>query len=729
MAPSSLLSIVSVTLLAVLSSTVPSSVNAVSLQSGNVVRSHHDIAVARSVRKRASNAKRCKPRAASSALESKPSTAPKKDEPAKQPAQQPSNDNKNNNNNNGGNKGNNNNNNNNNNNKPPSGGSSTGPVTVGNGVQLRGKACLAWPNYNYNKLSSWQGKNVGLIYSWDASKIPGADELGFTYAPMLWGWKNAEDFKAKTVPGYAKIALGPNEPNEVGQSNMDAWSGIQIWRQYMLPLASKGYTLLSPAMSSRPNGKDWMKTFMNNCGNDCAVSGIATHYYGTDLQEFKNYITYWHDTYNLPVYITEYADQNFNGGRQATMDEIWAFMVGATDPLLVRRHVRAMALTTSALTSSTTKWPFTRRLCISTLTAYPNGPTIYTEQLFLPFLSQPTLETRVFPGHASCGRLFSAVAGLWLSTLEFLCLEQMLTDVTSLLGTIMVKHLPPTIKHLLTLRNPNSLPPPSASKLQSVLTSSYRSALDRNATTAWLVLTACTLTTVNRPSTMAQLYRFIRPSDAASRSTGASSSLGEAINKAALVREAVLKSVIFVGVPRVILSFAAFNEALDADVRAALRTTSRRDGTSRNIDTTVERGKALWRSIYTPHAEKLHDKLGSYHPDFISFIIQSYGTVLSPLPGETRSATDLSGRDDPDQGNLSRTMGSVVGIACLRAEERVVPQLTSHVFGLLKAREIEGKSEEDSWLASDEGTEWVIRTVDEIVEVVKSEDSLAQVKL
>lgn len=51
---------------------------------------------------------------------------------------------------------------------------------------------------------------------------------------------------------------------------MDAWSGIALWKQYMLPLADKGYTLISPAMSSRPNGKDWVKTFMDNCG-DCKV--------------------------------------------------------------------------------------------------------------------------------------------------------------------------------------------------------------------------------------------------------------------------------------------------------------------------------------------------------------------------------------------------------------------------------------------------------------------------
>lgn len=105
----------------------------------------------------------------------------------------------------------------------------------------------------------------------------------------------------------------------------------------------------------------------------------------------------------------------------------------------------------------------------------------------------------------------------------------------------------------------------------------------------------------------------------------------------------------------------------------------------------------------------------------IAFIIQSYGSVLSPLPGGLKSYSDTSSLDDPDQGNLSRALGSVVGIATLRAEGRVGPQLISHVFGLLKARYVENQSEEDAWLSSDEGTEWVVRTVDEILDVVSSE--------
>ena len=92
------------------------------------------------------------------------------------------------------------------------------------------------------------------------------------------------------------------------------------------------------------------------------------------------------------------------------------------------------------------------------------------------------------------------------------------------------------------------------------------------------------------------------------------------------------------------------------------------------------------------------------------FIIMAYGTVLAPMPG-----------GDAEQGNLSRALGSIVGTACLRAEGGVGPQLMSHVFGLLKARNVPGLSEEDYWLATDEGTEWVIRTVDKLLDVVKPE--------
>ncbi|RPD61933.1 hypothetical protein L226DRAFT_571324 [Lentinus tigrinus ALCF2SS1-7] len=272
----------------------------------------------------------------------------------------------------------------------------------------------------------------------------------------------------------------------------------------------------------------------------------------------------------------------------------------------------------------------------------------------------------------------------------------------------MVRHLPPAVKQLLTLRNPQPRPAPQLSRLNAVLTSTLLDAKAKKAERGWLTLATCTLLTANAPPTIGHLYRFTTRSDPENVATRRG--LAEALEKAAVMRESALKSCIFVGVPRTILSLASLHEAIEDDVKSGLRKTSKRTVTPENVQEIVARGQALWASIYEPFAEKLYNKLGSYHPDFIEFIIQAYGAVLAPLPG-----------GDAEQGNLSRALGSVVGTACLRAEGGVGPQLTSHVFGLLKARNVEGLSEEDYWLATDEGTEWVIRTVDTILDVVKPE--------
>lgn len=274
----------------------------------------------------------------------------------------------------------------------------------------------------------------------------------------------------------------------------------------------------------------------------------------------------------------------------------------------------------------------------------------------------------------------------------------------------MVAHLPPAVKQLLTLRNPHSRPGPPLSALHDIFTNTFADARHRKVERGWLTLTTCTLLTANVPSSVGHLYRFVTRDDPAKSDTRRD--FADALEKAALMREAAMKSCIFVGVPRTILTFAGLFEALEDDVKQGLRKESKRTATPENVEAITARGKALWASIYEPQAVKLHNKLGSYHPDFIAFIIQTYGTVLAPLPG-----------GDSEQGNLSRALGSVVGTACLRAEGRVGPQLTSHVFGLLKARYTEGLSDEDYWLATDEGTEWTIRTVDTILDVVKPEDA------
>ena len=66
----------------------------------------------------------------------------------------------------------------------------------------------------------------------------------------------------------------------------------------------------------------------------------------------------------------------------------------------------------------------------------------------------------------------------------------------------------------------------------------------------------------------------------------------------------------------------------------------------------------------------------------------------------------------------------MVAIACLRAQQGVTPQVTSHVFGLKKAllegggAEGEAEVKGQGWLTGDEGVVWVVEGTDEVVKVV-----------
>jgi hypothetical protein len=207
--------------------------------------------------------------------------------------------------------------------KPSS--ASTGSSTSSGG-SVSSKVGLAWPNGNDPSLNNFNTGKKPPIYTWSPEIPELARTLGFTPIPQLWGDDQVSDFKSKVVKGYANMVLGFNEPNEPGQSNMSPSHGADLWKQYIEPLKNQGYTLISPATSSNPNGKVWMNSFLSSCNGGCTLHGVAIHYYDITPQGFIQYIEDWHNTYNLPVYPTEFACQNFNGGAQCSEDQVHNFM-------------------------------------------------------------------------------------------------------------------------------------------------------------------------------------------------------------------------------------------------------------------------------------------------------------------------------------------------------------------------------------------------------------------
>ncbi|ROV91877.1 hypothetical protein VMCG_09170 [Cytospora schulzeri] len=234
----------------------------------------------------------------------------------------------------------------------------------------------------------------------------------------------------------------------------------------------------------------------------------------------------------------------------------------------------------------------------------------------------------------------------------------------------------------------------------------------------WLALTTAATFTLNSPDSLTTLH--------ATASNNPSSPAGQTHNPlgpipaAEFIREVGLKCISFNGIPRSINCLGAFRSSLSPEIQAGLETRSSRTLTPANLARRNADGLALWSSVYDPFDGKLIDRLALSHPDLPVHILGShYGPLLADPRGE-----------DVERGGLAsvgRVLTSIVAIACLRAQTGVGPQVLSHVFGLRKAieqgvhlREAEGEEERKGWewLAGDEGGEWILRSVDGIVEAM-----------
>jgi len=99
-----------------------------------------------------------------------------------------------------------------------------------------------------------------------------------------------------------------------------------MWTQYIQPLHGKGLRLGTPAPTSAPDGKTWIQEFMSLCAN-CTVDFVALHWYDVNATAFQEYIEDFHNTFHLPIWVTEWACQNFNNvDDQCSYEDIQQFL-------------------------------------------------------------------------------------------------------------------------------------------------------------------------------------------------------------------------------------------------------------------------------------------------------------------------------------------------------------------------------------------------------------------
>jgi len=130
-----------------------------------------------------------------------------------------------------------------------------------------------------------------------------AKSLGYDFVPIVKpGFQNLD----KVVGPYV---LGFNEPNHEG-AYIDPTYAATLWKEKVLPLKAKGYKLIAPATSSKADAIPWMQTFLSACGDNC-VDIQAFHWYGTNPDALLEYTKKWHDTFQKPIWVTEFACHDF----------------------------------------------------------------------------------------------------------------------------------------------------------------------------------------------------------------------------------------------------------------------------------------------------------------------------------------------------------------------------------------------------------------------------------
>jgi hypothetical protein len=91
---------------------------------------------------------------------------------------------------------------------------------------------------------------------------------------------------------------------------MAVGDAVAAHRQYIQPLAQQGLRIGSPSVTNgneAGKGINWLKSFMNGC-SDCQIDFVVAHYYAWDnADDFKNYLLNFHQTFNKPVWVTEFG--------------------------------------------------------------------------------------------------------------------------------------------------------------------------------------------------------------------------------------------------------------------------------------------------------------------------------------------------------------------------------------------------------------------------------------
>ncbi len=196
-----------------------------------------------------------------------------------------------------------------------SGGGTTPPPPPPPTTGLRKKGLGMWGTAG----SQGSQVNATWYYNWNAAPTMGSSG-SLEFVPMIWQTSGSRGPTAANIAAAKAAAspylLGFNEPDNggLGGTGSSVDSAIAAWPALM----STGKRLGSPAVAGNYN---WLADFMNKAkAKGYRVDFIAMHLYpnwsagANGVQKFKDLATSLHNTYKLPIWVTEFGTCDYSGG-------------------------------------------------------------------------------------------------------------------------------------------------------------------------------------------------------------------------------------------------------------------------------------------------------------------------------------------------------------------------------------------------------------------------------
>ncbi|KAK8845477.1 hypothetical protein IAR55_006190 [Kwoniella newhampshirensis] len=185
----------------------------------------------------------------------------------------------------------------------------------------KGKAGISWPiqEGTSDPIARFFQPGSKLSWHWNWSKhwkgplLPHTSpdlQIHAEFIPMIWSPDLLYDGN-DLQPG-CKYLLGFNEPDH-GDASVAAQrtpeAAAQAWIKLSSLRTEPDQQLISPAVAGSVG---WLKNFFTLIPRETMPDYLAVHIYTTTFEDFVAKMEMYHDTFRLPIFLTEFAMQSFD---------------------------------------------------------------------------------------------------------------------------------------------------------------------------------------------------------------------------------------------------------------------------------------------------------------------------------------------------------------------------------------------------------------------------------